>query len=650
MFMFRLTKGLRLRDRGGRFWTLDRIHFTKRLQFEADDGEIISLTYTEFHRRWLEAEWIVDRSGPALTMPEFFKVAARPITAYPQAEQDHATFRFSVIEALLDGPRCPGQRLQNHCEKFRDPKTGKIPNARSVRRWVARYRSRNDLTDLIDRRCDRRRTRNPAVAAVIEDAIESVFLTGDRKNRSAVYAEVENLIENGNRGVTDDTKKLLVPSRTTVYRRLRELDSGLTDRHRLGADEANNRNRTGLSARPAKFNLERVEIDHCRLDVLLVDDRTGLPLGRPWLTIAIDCNSRMVVGYHLSFDAPSANSVLQCAKMGVLPKDLVLRKFPTVTAPWPVHGVWHVLVADNGMDLHANRVRAALHELGTHVLYCPARMAWYKGIVERFFRTLNDGLIHTLPGTTFSNPKQRAGYKSAEKSCLGFQAFERILITWILNEYHHRNHRGLRCAPIDRWKACEDISPLILPASPAEVEILAAAHKTKRVWHYGVEFDSLTYNSPALQDLRRRLDTWTDRHKKALKLEIRYHEHTVEYIEVLDPETKQYLRVPANDQKYAVGVDRLMHAVIKRKLKDEFPEKWTSADRRRIRHEILGVVEQSAATTKEFRRLTKRQAEKGRRDKSGTDGTAGVAAKTRDRPPRPDYMTASHSQSELPTL
>jgi putative transposase len=43
--------------------------------------------------------------------------------------------------------------------------------------------------------------------------------------------------------------------------------------------------------------LEVVQIDHTLVDVVVVDELERLPLGRPWLTLAIDVASRMVNGF-----------------------------------------------------------------------------------------------------------------------------------------------------------------------------------------------------------------------------------------------------------------------------------------------------------------------------------------------------------------
>lgn len=42
------------------------------------------------------------------------------------------------------------------------------------------------------------------------------------------------------------------------------------------------------------------QIDHCQLDLLVVDDTGQKVLGRPWLTLVLDTYSRAVMGYYLS--------------------------------------------------------------------------------------------------------------------------------------------------------------------------------------------------------------------------------------------------------------------------------------------------------------------------------------------------------------
>jgi putative transposase len=61
------------------------------------------------------------------------------------------------------------------------------------------------------------------------------------------------------------------------------------------------------------------QCDHTRADVLLVD-KDGNLLGRPWLTTVIDSYSRCIVGINIGFDAPSSQVVSLALRHAILPK------------------------------------------------------------------------------------------------------------------------------------------------------------------------------------------------------------------------------------------------------------------------------------------------------------------------------------------
>ena len=51
---------------------------------------------------------------------------------------------------------------------------------------------------------------------------------------------------------------------------------------------------------------EMVELDHTACDLSLVCDRTGLPIGKPTIAVALDRCTRMPHGIHIVVDPPSA--------------------------------------------------------------------------------------------------------------------------------------------------------------------------------------------------------------------------------------------------------------------------------------------------------------------------------------------------------
>ena len=65
-------------------------------------------------------------------------------------------------------------------------------------------------------------------------------------------------------------------------------------------------------------------MEHTPVDLIVVDDRHRLPIGRPYLTAAIDVFSRCVVGVVVTLEAPSALSVGLYSKQTVRGPDLLV--------------------------------------------------------------------------------------------------------------------------------------------------------------------------------------------------------------------------------------------------------------------------------------------------------------------------------------
>lgn len=66
--------------------------------------------------------------------------------------------------------------------------------------------------------------------------------------------------------------------------------------------------------------LEQVQIDHTVIDLIIVDERDRSPIGRPYLTIAIDIFSRAILGMVVTMEAPSSVSVGLCLAHAVSDK------------------------------------------------------------------------------------------------------------------------------------------------------------------------------------------------------------------------------------------------------------------------------------------------------------------------------------------
>jgi putative transposase len=99
------------------------------------------------------------------------------------------------------------------------------------------------------------------------------------------------------------------PNYRTIRQRLAEYDpKGLT-KARFGTKAAEE------AFRPVHVNIQPtlpfqlLQIDHSPMDLIVLDERDRLPIGRPWISLAIDVATRVVARFYLSLESPRVVSV-----------------------------------------------------------------------------------------------------------------------------------------------------------------------------------------------------------------------------------------------------------------------------------------------------------------------------------------------------
>jgi len=385
-----------------RRWQLQRRLITGRLQFESDEGEIKNLTDKEVLHLWRSSEWVVDETTLDINSDAIYLVTPRDLSTYPTYWQEIAKRRLHYINAIKpQNDKYNRDRWRPLIEKAALEIGDKRPPCpSSVQSWWKRYRVTKSITTLLPRAHNGFLRKEDPRYSVFEEVIQTVYLSAQKLPALDVVRKVQQRIVLLNMHREQKIKQVC---KSTIYNWIANLRSDISDSSRLGADVARNKYRTVVGGLKVNQVLERVEIDHTPLDLIVIDSTTMLPLGRAWLTLALDKHSRIVVGFYISFNPPSSYAVLQCLKQMILPKDDLLKRFPDIKNDWPVFGILELLALDNGMDLHSDALKKACLELGIQILFCPAATPEMKGSIERFFRTINQGLIHKLPGTTFSN-------------------------------------------------------------------------------------------------------------------------------------------------------------------------------------------------------------------------------------------------------
>jgi transposase InsO family protein len=335
---------------------------------------------------------------------------------------------------------------------------------RTLQRWLTAYRESGEA-GLADARAGKTSSVDPRW----EEAVRRVMaesVTGSTPTRSALLLRAEERLtgEYGKGTVP-------VPSRSTAYARLAWLAKG------TNAVSGSAKARRSIAERPqgtygrlrATRPGEYVVLDTQDLDIYAMEPVTcrWVPLQ---LTVAQDLFSRCIVGLRVTACSTKAVDVAAVLFEAVCPplEDTVR---PALA---PYHGLWdevvfaedglvpgrglcppETLVIDHGRAFMSAHVIGVCTRLGMSIQPAQPKKPTDKPTVERFFRTLREGLIQHLPA--YKGPDVHSRGQSVEDAAFFFiHEVEEIVREWITEVYHRREHDGL---VIPQWPKLS-LSPL----------------------------------------------------------------------------------------------------------------------------------------------------------------------------------------------
>jgi putative transposase len=291
------------------------------------------------------------------------------------------------------------------------------------------------------------------------------------------------------------------PARSAVDLRIRP-DAAVRVRRRPALEAANPPTASGTYR--VSRALDVVQIDHTLADVIVLDDLYRQPVGRPYLTLAMDVATRSVLAIMISFDPPSATTVALCLTRICSAKTNWLRSLDLEMA-WPMAGIPRSLHLDNGPEFYSRALQRGCGEFGIDLIYRPPGRTHFGGHIERLIGTLMDGLKR-LPGATGSSVKDRKPRKPEKTAQLTLTELERWLAIEIGERYHHSQHRGLGAVtPFGAWAAGAPVA-----VSPERLSSLPFAFLPaidRRVQREGLFFNLIRYWHPIFSQ-------WAPLHKR----------------------------------------------------------------------------------------------------------------------------------------
>ena len=349
---------------------------------------------------------------------------------------------------------CLRKDEQNHYLGYRALLRGRQAMPR-MSKWEKVFRAHPELREFLEG-ClsgDRRFTleHNMLVSHIHDRLLKRCLKSGIQD-----YEFPFNTADNGYRSLTRYVRKL----------RGKRADLGLED---TGPDQKRKFYSTGFGSSHYLLPVtpfECVQLDGHRLDILYTvqaenaeGELVPMTATRAWLLAVIDVSTRAILGYALTqrenYDQSDVLRALRDAVIPHRPMEFIRHPelgypeqggFASDCLPETRWARFSMVMLDNAKaHLADNVVSKICGTLKTVVQFGSVATPETRGIVERFFGTLEQGGLHRLPGTTGSNasdPRRRCPEEEAVRCGMDFRDIEEI-VEYLIACYNRSAHEGL---------------------------------------------------------------------------------------------------------------------------------------------------------------------------------------------------------------
>ncbi|AOE85938.1 transposase family protein [Pseudomonas sp. TCU-HL1] len=420
-----------------------------------------------------------------------------------------------------------------------------------LKAYKASNRNLFSLLDPIRQRRNRIERWNLEIRELLNHYLDLFYLRAPHTPMSDVIAAViESAQENNERRPIWDQIK--IPSISTLYRIIKEIDPLEIKLKQKGRTTATRQHKFSRKYNEPLRLYEQSEDDSHTFDTVAVD-KFGRVIGRPHTTGVLIVAARYVLGYDLSFNAPSHAKTVRALKHS-LRND---RKYT---------GLADRYILDNGPDFESVQIRERFYQLGAEVTYCAPYVFEEKPHIESWFKILVIQFSHQLAGTTFSNIKERGEYDSETEATYTLDQLRELFDAYLEN-YHNQPHRSLN--NLSPNQVMEQMQAEQLPPrrySPEQLDSLFRSQTSSCVVNGRVTYKYLQWTGPGVA----RIGSFLKKGQEAL---IYYDESELGQVTVCHP-TKPGLSCVADavDPDYQCGLTMYTHDQVRKKLKEAAKE------------------------------------------------------------------------------
>jgi putative transposase len=459
------------------------------------------------------------------------------IMSVDKLDWEEANRRYTLIKSLLKTPRCTREMVEEQA------RAGGV-HLGTIYRWIKAFRCTETVSALLPNKRGFKEGKirlSQEVEAIVQATIEDFYLHKQKRSVSKTCEEVETRCRNTG---------LAAPHVNTIRNRI----AARSEKERIARRQGRKMARetfdpTRDNFPGADFPLSYVQIDHTLLDIMVVDEESRRSIGRPWFTAVIDVFSRMLCGFYISLDSPGAIATGLAIAHSILPKDKWLSQH-NIGTPWLVWGFPRTIHADNAKEFRGEMLSRACQEYGIDTNFRLVATPHYGGHIERFMGIVATE-IHALPGTTFSNPRDKGDYDSEAQAVFTLKELETWLTTFFVEVYHQRKHSALGMSPVEKYKqgvfGTKDQPGTGIPkivTDETRLRLDFMPYFERSIQRYGVRIDKIDYYHDVLRPFIKAIDTSDTKNRRIRMFTFRRDPRDISRVYFYNPVLERYSVIP----------------------------------------------------------------------------------------------------------
>lgn len=301
--------------------------------------------------------------------------------------------------------------------------------------------------------------------------------------------------------------------------------------------------------------LHRVMFDHNFVDTWAVayDGDTAHIVEKPWLCVAIDVYSRMVLAAILSFEPPSLNSVMACLRQVVRPKTELIEQYGPHKGATDGWGKPDTVIVDNAWENVGTAFQTTCEAAGINVEWAPVKTPTYKAYVERLFGTLDTQVWHKLEGGVPLTVTDRSalGIDPKADAVHARTSLEGKMWNGIVTVYHVETHSTLKMAPANKWRRGLQNRGRPIADDVTMLDKVIGGYRACTLSAEGVFVDGERFHDPEITTELLLHLKGAKRHQRkgvlstrTVKVSVVYDPGDASFVHVVDPSRSDLIRLP----------------------------------------------------------------------------------------------------------